>query len=101
MGIVDDLLKDSIGSIEMLIVLIHNDSTGTDEKANYNVEVRANYQTIFTTRIEGHNRKNGWAALLARVVTAARGVTKSAIPMGNSNSESANRNTGLGGVTES
>jgi hypothetical protein len=85
MGIVGDLQKDLIGSTDMLIVLVHNDSTGTEESANYNVEVRANYQTLFTTRIEGHNRKHGWVPLLAKIVAVAsreeieKGVTKSAI----------------------
>lgn len=79
MGIVEDWQRGLTGSIEMLIVLIHNDSTGTEAKGNYNVEVKVNEETLFTTRIEGHVRKHGWVPLLARVVTAAQGVTKSAI----------------------
>ena len=48
----------------MLIILIHNEGTGTDESANYTYEVRVNELTIARGEILGHNRWNGWKNLL-------------------------------------
>lgn len=48
----------------MLIVLVHNDGTGTEESANYDYEVRINHDVIAHGRIPDHNRKDGWQALL-------------------------------------
>lgn len=57
----------------MLIVLVHNDSTGTEEAANYDVEVRINERTIWTGRVDGHHRANGWPRLLEKIALAGRG----------------------------
>jgi hypothetical protein len=51
----------------MLIVLIHNDGTGTEEKGNYNWEVRINERLLAFGRIEDHDRLKSWSALLKRV----------------------------------
>lgn len=48
----------------MLIVLIHNDSTGTDDHANYDVEVRINKHTLWRGRVIDHDRADGWPELL-------------------------------------
>jgi hypothetical protein len=48
----------------MIIVLIHNDGTGTDKSANYTYEVRVNQKIIETGNIKGHNCKDGWKVLL-------------------------------------
>ena len=50
-----------------LIIVFHNDSTGTDEAANYNVTVYVNQRVIATERIAGHDRAEGWRALVARL----------------------------------
>ena len=47
----------------MLIILIHNDGTGTDEAANYTYEVRINERSIAGGVIKGYNRADGWATL--------------------------------------
>lgn len=51
----------------MLILLIQNDATGTEQSANYNYEVRINTKTIVKGRVEGHNRADGWAALVKKL----------------------------------
>ncbi len=51
-----------------LILIIHNDGTGTDDSANYNVTVRVNERVIATRRVEGHNRADGWEELVRRIV---------------------------------
>lgn len=57
-----------------LIVIFHNDSTGTDTSANYNVRVlvgdgtAAKSHTIAIERVEGHNRADGWRVLLDKLV---------------------------------
>jgi hypothetical protein len=56
----------------MLIVLAHNDGTGSNESANYNVEVRINEGTIWKGRIEGHDRSEGWTTLLYRIANAGK-----------------------------
>ena len=48
----------------MLIVTFHNDSTGTVETGNYNVEVHVNQTLLWDGRIEGHKRKEGWQKLV-------------------------------------
>ena len=53
----------------MLVITFHNDGTGTDEAANYDVEVSVTLtprqlQTLWTGRIENHNRAHGWGSLL-------------------------------------
>ncbi len=51
----------------MLIVLVHNDGTGTEEIANYDYEVRINHDVIEHGRILDHNRKDGWQALIREI----------------------------------
>ncbi len=51
----------------MLIVLVHNDGTGTKEIANYDYEVRINHGVIERGRVQGHNRKDGWRALIREI----------------------------------
>ena len=52
----------------MLLVLVHNDGTGSEEKANYDYEVRINNEVIERGRVQGHNRKDGWRALIREIV---------------------------------
>ena len=53
-----------------LILCFHNDATGNEASANYDVEVvvgdgtRTGSRTIARGRIEGHNRKDGWERLV-------------------------------------
>jgi hypothetical protein len=51
----------------MLILLIHNDGTGTGEIANYDYEVRINHDVIAHGHILDHNRKDGWQALIREI----------------------------------
>jgi hypothetical protein len=55
----------------MLRILIHNDLSGTEESANYDVDVLVNAKLIATHRVEGHNRKDGWVKLLKQLVKVA------------------------------
>jgi hypothetical protein len=48
----------------MLIILVHNDGTGTEEQANYDYEVRINNEVMERGRILDHHRKDGWQALI-------------------------------------
>ena len=50
-----------------LIVVFHNDASGTDESANYNVTVYVNQRVIATDRVEGHNRAQSWRELIRRL----------------------------------
>lgn len=55
-----------------LILVFHNDSTGGETDANYNVQVMvgdgtpARTRDIAKGRVEGHDRADGWAALVRR-----------------------------------
>ena len=60
----------------MLVINIHNDSTGTDEIGNYNYTVKINYEIISSGRIEGHERLHGWEAL---VIEMAKQIAKGLI----------------------
>ena len=51
----------------MLIVLVHNNGTGTQETANYDYEVRINHEVIEHGRILDHNRNDGWRALIREI----------------------------------
>ncbi len=51
----------------MLIVLVHNDGTGTEEIANYDYEVRINSEVIERGHIQDHHRKDGWQALIREI----------------------------------
>jgi hypothetical protein len=55
----------------MLILLIHNDGTGANNNANYDVEVRVNERLIWQGRVEGHNRDDGWPMLLRQLADVA------------------------------
>jgi hypothetical protein len=55
----------------MLIVLIHNDGTGTNESANYDFEVLVNKNSIARGKVAGHNRNHGWKALLLQIATSS------------------------------
>ncbi len=48
----------------MLIVKIVNDGKGTNENANYIYTVFVNDQEIARGKVDGHNRNDGWKALL-------------------------------------
>lgn len=52
----------------MLIVKIHNNGTGTNEKANYDYGVYVNETLIAMGNIYDHNRNNGWVNLLEMLV---------------------------------
>ena len=55
-----------------LILVFHNDGTGHESAANYNVRVMigggtvANSRTIATGRVSGHSRPEGWEVLVRR-----------------------------------
>ena len=51
----------------MLIIKIHNDSSGTDESANYNYGVYVNERRIANGYIKGHNRKDSWEVLVNKI----------------------------------
>ena len=58
----------------MLQILIHNDGTGTNEKANYVWKVDVNGIQIATGRVFGHNRSTGWRQLLRELIDAAEAI---------------------------
>lgn len=47
-----------------LVLVVHNDGTGTPEVGNYNWEVRINQTVLARGRVEGHDRRAGWRPLL-------------------------------------
>lgn len=51
----------------MLILLMHNDSTGTDAIGNYDWDLRINTTTLAHGRVEGFRRTQGAAKLVAKV----------------------------------
>ena len=55
----------------MLRLAIINDGLGTDENASYEYRVYVNYELIDTGRVEGHNRKDGWRALVGMIAEEA------------------------------
>lgn len=55
-----------------LIVVFHNDGTGPDQAANYDVTVYVGdgslkSRRIYDGRVEGHDRQIGWEALVKRL----------------------------------
>ena len=63
----------------MLLVTVHNDGTGTEDSANYDVKVLVTVtpkqlKVIGLARVEGHRRGDGWKALLRRVIEEGRDV---------------------------
>lgn len=57
----------------MLIIKIHNDSSGTKEVANYNIEVLVTtspttLRTIDKIRVENHTREEGYKELLRKII---------------------------------
>jgi hypothetical protein len=55
----------------MLTVTFHNDGTGNEDIGNYDVTVAVNDEIIWTGRVEGHNRRYGWVALVDQLVDEA------------------------------
>ncbi len=59
-----------------LILVFHNDSTGGQTDANYDVEVlvgdgtKERSRRIASGRVEDHNRGDGWKALVRSYVDA-------------------------------
>ena len=51
----------------MLTIRITNDGEGTNESANYRYFVFINQKEIERGEIQGHNRKDGWAALVKSI----------------------------------
>ncbi len=47
-----------------LIVVFHNDGTGLEHDSNYDVTAYVNQSKIWSGRVEGHHRKDGWAELV-------------------------------------
>jgi hypothetical protein len=56
----------------MLIILIHNDGTGTDDSSDYTYEVRINQEVIEKGDIKGHDRKNGWKVLVHELTDCSK-----------------------------
>ena len=52
----------------MLTINIRNDGTGTDEAANYTYNVMVNRKVIAIGEVKGHQRMDGWRALVRRVL---------------------------------
>ena len=57
----------------MLIVLIHNDGTGTNEVGNYTYEVRVNHEVLTRGEIHDFPRSQGWRSLYRE--SCERGMT--------------------------
>lgn len=57
---------------DMLIITFQNDGKGSNEDASYEVVVKVGFRTIYRGRLTGHNRDNGWPALLAMFAEKAR-----------------------------
>ena len=51
----------------MLIITIHNDSSGDIKTGNYNYKVFINKELLEEGRIEKHNRSLGYQELISRV----------------------------------
>ena len=49
-----------------LILVFHNDSTGSDNTGNYDVQVYINQQLIEQGRVEQYSRSHGWAELVGQ-----------------------------------
>ena len=60
------------GGVVMLIVEIVNDGSGTQVSANYTYQVRVNNVVIAAGRYEGHNRDDGWQALLKEIAEKSK-----------------------------
>jgi hypothetical protein len=57
----------------VLLITCHNDLTGRDPLGNYDIVVRVNTKVIWTGRVEGHNRDDGWVALIKQIAVEADG----------------------------
>ena len=64
----------------MLIIEIQNDTTGTNERANYKYTVHVNDEVVEVGTIKGHNPSYGWRYLVTLVGTPP--AFRSAIPVG-------------------
>jgi hypothetical protein len=51
----------------MLTIRIHNTGEGSNENANYEYWVFVNNREIERGEISGHNRNDGWAALVKAI----------------------------------
>lgn len=47
-----------------LIVVFHNDSTGTEKIGNYDIDVYINQTKIHKSKFLGHKRHRGWRKLV-------------------------------------
>ena len=56
----------------MLSITFLNDKTGTEDVANYEVTVWVNRDVVARGRVEGHQRAEGWQALVARYLSEAK-----------------------------
>lgn len=56
----------------MLTVRIFNDGTGDETTGNYRYTVAVNHRFIAYGAIRGHNRAEGWAALLCQLANEAK-----------------------------
>ena len=66
------LVTYRLQGMEMLIIKVHNDGTGSNESANYDYGVYVNYRRIANGRIKGHNRDDGWEKLIARLLNESK-----------------------------
>jgi len=58
----------------MLTIEIRNTGTGTDENANYDYSVFVNGSKIASGTVIGHNRADGWPALVKRIAEPRSGI---------------------------
>jgi len=56
----------------MLHIKIVNDSTGTQDSANYYYDVYINTKRIASGEIEGHDRSDGWEKLVEKLLDVER-----------------------------
>jgi len=56
----------------MLIITVHNESTGTNDSANYTYVVSVNRDVICAGEVLDFNRDMGWEALIDQVLRDAR-----------------------------
>lgn len=63
----DPRTRQSVDEVMSLIIVFHNDGTGTDDVGNYNVTVYVNQRVIDITRVEGHERKDNWRKLVRKL----------------------------------
>lgn len=52
----------------MLIIKLVNDGTGTEQDANYRYQVMVNSTAIESGEVKGHDRRDGWDALVELLI---------------------------------